>query len=144
MHNTQRARLNIGFTGYRFKIYTSLQDVRVWGQDASTNNRTTAENNNGVMFHEAWAEIMLIDTLSKIKTYALKIGRQEISYDDQKVLGSLDWLQQGRRHDAIVLKYANKGWVFDFGVAFNQNKELKSGTIYQGIPNGFMLLEQME
>ena len=67
LHNTQRARLNIGFTGYRFKIYTSLQDVRVWGQDASTNNRTTNANNNGVMFHEAWAEIMLIDTLSKIQ-----------------------------------------------------------------------------
>jgi hypothetical protein len=137
LHNTQRARLNIGFTGYRFKIYTSLQDVRVWGQDASTNNRTTNANNNGVMFHEAWAEIMLIDTLSKIQNLSLKMGRQEISYDDQKVLGSLDWLQQARRHDAIVLKYANKGWVADFGLAFNQNRELLSGTIYEGFPTGY-------
>jgi hypothetical protein len=63
---------------------------------------------------------------------SLKIGRQQISYDDQKVLGGLDWLQQGRRHDAIVFKYANKGWIADAGIAFNQNRELNVGTIYNG------------
>lgn len=137
IHNTQRTRLNIGYTGYRYKIYTSLQDVRVWGQDASTNNRTTNANNNGVMFHEAWAELMLIDTISTIQNLSLKMGRQEIAYDDQKVLGSLDWLQQARRHDALVLKYANKGWVADFGVAFNQNRELLTGTTYEAYPTGY-------
>lgn len=129
---SQRARLNFGYTGYRFKVYTSLQDVRVWGQDASSINRTTAEANNGIMLHEAWAEIKLVDTTSINQNVVLKIGRQEIAYDDQKVLGSLDWLQQGRRHDAVVFKYANKGWIFDMGVAFNQNKELNSGSVYTG------------
>ncbi len=132
LFNTQRTRLNVGFTGYRYKVYASLQDVRVWGQDASTINRTTTDANDGIMFHEAWADLSLIDTLSTIQNLSLKIGRQEISYDDQKVLGSLDWLQQARRHDAIVLKYANKGWTADFGVAFNQRKELNSGTTYEG------------
>ena len=135
LFTSQRTRLNVGFTGYRYKVYASLQDVRVWGQDASTINRTTTEANNGLLLHEAWGEIMLIDTISTIQNFSLKIGRQEIAYDDQKVLGSLDWLQQARRHDAIILKYANKGWVADFGVAFNQNKtELGSGTIYNGQP----------
>lgn len=132
LFNSQRTRLNVGYTGYRYKVYASLQDVRVWGQDASTINRTTTDANDGLLFHEAWAEIMLNDTISKIQNLSLKIGRQEISYDDQKVLGSLDWLQQARRHDAIVLKYANKGWTADFGVAFNQRKEQGSGTIYEG------------
>ncbi|TRX40848.1 alginate export family protein [Flavobacterium restrictum] len=132
LFNSQRTRLNLGFTGYRFKIYTSIQDVRVWGQDASSINRTTTEANNGILVHEAWAEVSLIDTISTIQNLSLKMGRQEISYDDQKVLGGLDWLQQGRRHDAIVLKYANKGWIADFGAAFNQNKELAVGTVYTG------------
>ncbi|MCF8322318.1 MAG: alginate export family protein [Flavobacterium sp.] len=132
LFNTQRTRLNVGFTGYRYNVYASLQDVRVWGQDASTINRNTIDANDGIMFHEAWGEIMLIDTISTIQNLSLKIGRQEIAYDDQKVLGSLDWLQQARRHDAIVLKYANKGWTADFGVAFNQRKELNSGTTYEG------------
>jgi hypothetical protein len=132
LFNSQRARLNIGFSGYRFKMFMALQDVRVWGQDASSVNRTTTEANNGIMLHEAWGEIMLNDTISKIQNLSLKIGRQEIAYDDQKVLGSLDWLQQGRRHDAIVFKFANKGWIADVGAAFNQNKELNTGTIYNG------------
>ena len=132
LFNTQRFRLNIGYTGYRYKIFASLQDVRVWGQDASSINRTTTEVNNGLMLNEAWGEIMLNDTISKIQNLSIKAGRQEIYYDDQKVLGGLDWLQQGRRHDAIILKFANKGWIADLGAAFNQNKELNSGTIYNG------------
>lgn len=131
---SQRTRLNVGFTGYRFKFFVAVQDVRVWGQDASTINRTTTAENNGVQLHEAWGEIILNDTVSKIQNLSLKIGRQEIAYDDQKVIGGLDWLQQARYHDAVVLKYFNKGWTADFGAAFNQNKELLAGTIYNGVP----------
>jgi hypothetical protein len=36
---SQRTRLNIGYAGYRFKLFTAIQDVRVWGQDASSINR---------------------------------------------------------------------------------------------------------
>jgi len=132
LFTSQRTRLNAGYSGYRFKIFTAIQDVRVWGQDASSINRTTTEANNGILLHEAWAEIFLNDTISTIQNLSLKAGRQEISYDDQKVLGSLDWLQQGRRHDAIVFKFANKGWIADVGAAFNQNKENNTGTIYNG------------
>jgi hypothetical protein len=137
LFTSQRARLNVGFTGYRFKVFMALQDVRVWGQDASSINRTTTEANNGIMLHEAWTELLLNDTISKFQNISLKIGRQEIAYDDQKVLGGLDWLQQARRHDAVVFKFANKGWIFDLGAAFNQNKELNAGTIYNGIPTAY-------
>jgi hypothetical protein len=137
LFTSQRARLNVGFTGYRFKVFLALQDVRVWGQDASSINRTTTEANNGVMLHEAWTELILNDTISKFQNISLKVGRQEIAYDDQKVLGGLDWLQQARRHDAVVFKFANKGWIFDLGAAFNQNKELNAGTIYNGIPTAY-------
>lgn len=137
LFTSQRTRLNVGFAGYRYKVYASLQDVRVWGQDASTINRYTMDANDGLLLHEAWGEIILNDTISTIQNLSLKIGRQEIAYDDQKVLGSLDWLQQARRHDAIILKYANKGWVADFGVAFNQNSEKNAGTLYNGQPGAY-------
>ena len=137
LFTSQRTRLNVGYTGYRFKVFMALQDVRVWGQDQSSINRTTTEANNGILLHEAWTEIILNDTVSKIQNMSLKIGRQEIAYDDQKVLGGLDWLQQARRHDAVVFKYANKGWTFDLGAAFNQNKELNTTTIYNGIPTAY-------
>lgn len=132
LFNTQRTRLNVGYSGYRFKFFTALQDVRVFGQDASTNNRTTVDANDGIMFHEAYVDVSLKDTINKAVNMSVKVGRQEISYDDQKILGGLDWLQQGRRHDAIIFKYSNKGWIFDAGVAFNQNKEQNVGTVYNG------------
>jgi hypothetical protein len=132
LFTSQRTRLNIGYSGYRFNLYTSLQDVRVWGQDASSINRITAETKNGNLLNEAWGEIILNDTTSTIKNLSLKIGRQPISYDDQKILGALDWLQQGRRHDAAIFKFANNGWIADLGVAFNQNQELNTGTVYNG------------
>lgn len=134
LFTSQRTRLNAGYTGYRFKVFMALQDVRVWGQDASSINRNTTDANDGLMLHEAWTELILNDTVSKFQNISLKIGRQEIAYDDQKVLGGLDWLQQARHHDAVVFKFANKGWVVDAGAAFNQNKELAVGTLYNGIP----------
>ncbi len=134
LFTSQRSRLNFGYTGYRFKVFTALQDVRVWGQDASSINRTTTEANNGLMLHEAYGEINFNDTASTIENFSLKVGRQEIMYDDSKLLGNLDWLQQGRRHDAAVLKFSNKGWTADLGAAFNQNKELATNNLYNGTP----------
>src|ERR1019366_1156712 len=131
---SQRTRLNFGYTGYRFKIFTAIQDVRVWGQDASTINTTTTAGLNGLMLHEAWVEINFNDTVSKIENFSLKIGRQEIAYDDQRILGNLDWLQQARRHDAAILKFSNKGWIADLGAAYNQNTMLNTNNNYQGVP----------
>jgi hypothetical protein len=133
---SQRTRLNALFTSYRLKMGVSVQDVRVWGQDVSTINRTTAQDYNGLMLHEAWAEIRLTDTVVKQQSVNLKIGRQELVYDDQRLIGNLDWLQQGRRHDAVVLKYENKKWMVHLGGAFNQNKENSSGTSYNSVPPG--------
>ncbi len=134
---SQRSRLNFGYTGYRFKVFTAVQDVRVWGQDMSTNNRTTTEVNNGIMLHEAWGEILLNDTVSSFENLSFKIGRQEIVYDDSKILGNLDWLQQARRHDAAILKFSNKGWMADLGAAFNQNKELNTNNVYNGAATAY-------
>lgn len=136
---SQRTRMFAGYTGYRFKTYASIQDVRVWGQDSSTINRTTSGLLNGILVNEAWGEIMLNDTApkSKIENLSLKIGRQEIAYDDQKILGSLDWLQQARRHDAAVLKFSNKGWTADLGAAYNQNAERGKDISYNGSPSSY-------
>jgi hypothetical protein len=136
---SQRTRVSASYAGYRIKAMATLQDVRVWGQDASTINRTTNADLNGLMLHEAWGEFSLLDTTqTKLgKELALKIGRQELVYDDVRLLGNLDWLQQARRHDMALLKYGYKGWTAHLGVAYNQNRELKAGTIYNGVPTGY-------
>jgi len=132
---SQRSRLTFNYKTNRIIFQTSIQDVRVWGQDASTINNA---DGNKLFVHEAWAEIFLSnkkDTSFKhspVDYLAIKIGRQELLYDDSRLLGNLDWLQQARRHDAIVVKFLNKGWQADLGAAFNQNTDAfnYNGTFY--------------
>jgi hypothetical protein len=132
---SQRSRITFDYKGEHVLFHTTLQDVRVWGQDASTINNA---DGNRLSLHEAWAEIVLAnrnDSMfrhSALDYFAVKIGRQEIINDDQRLMGNLDWLQQARRHDAVVFKFLNKGWQADLGVAFNQNTDAfnYNGTYY--------------
>src|SRR5690606_13241023 len=114
-----------------------IQDVRVWGQDASSINRITTDTYDGLMVHEAWGELSLVDTGKVVKNFTIKIGRQELVYDDVRLLGNLDWLQQARRHDAAVIKFEHNGLTAHLGVAYNQNVERKSNQIYNGTPSGY-------
>ncbi len=129
---SQRSRLTVNYNSNRVILQTTLQDVRVWGQDASTISNADGSK---LGLHEAWAEIILAnkkDSSFKHATvdyFALKIGRQELLYDDSRLLGNLDWLQQGRRHDAAVFKLQDNGWQADAGFAFNQNTD---GFNYNG------------
>jgi hypothetical protein len=132
---SQRSRVNFNYKNNRVILNTSLQDVRVWGQDASTISNA---DGNKLGLHEAWAELILGNrkdssfSQNLVDFLSLKIGRQELVYDDSRLLGNLDWLQQARRHDAVVLKLVNKGWQLDLGGAFNQHTDAfnYNGTYY--------------
>jgi hypothetical protein len=131
---SQRSRLIFNYKTRRVIVQTSIQDVRVWGQDAST----IGNDGTRLGVHEAWAEILLSNKRdssfhhSGFDYLAVKIGRQELMYDDSRLLGNLDWLQQGRHHDAVVCKFLNNGWQLDLGAAFNQNTDAfnYNGTYY--------------
>ncbi|KHJ37602.1 hypothetical protein PBAC_21950 [Pedobacter glucosidilyticus] len=130
---SQRTRLNFGYKWERLTFGVSAQDVRVWGQDASTISQADGSR---FMLHESWADLTLAnkaDTTIKFKLFdnlSLKIGRQELIYDDARLLGNLDWLQQGRRFDMALLKVVHQGWQVDIGYAFNQNNENFTRTNY--------------
>ena len=113
---SQRSRLSLNYKFEKLAFGMSIQDVRVWGQDASTISNADGSR---LSLHEAWAEALLSDSLG----LSLKVGRQELLYDDSRLIGNLDWLQQGRRHDAALLKLNNKGWQVDLGVAYNQTTD---------------------
>lgn len=132
---SQRARLSFHYQSARVIFQASVQDIRVWGGDASTISNADGSR---LGVHEAWAELILANakdssfTKSAVDFFSVRIGRQELVYDDQRLLGNLDWLQQGRRHDAIVFKLLHKGWQADLGAAFNQNSDAVNfnGTYY--------------
>lgn len=132
---SQRARLTFGYKWDRITFGLAIQDVRVWGQDASTISNA---DGNKLMVHEAWADVVFLNrddstiATKAIDYLSLKIGRQELVYDDVRLLGNLDWLQQGRRFDAALLKAQHKGWALDLGLGFNQNTDAfgVAGTYY--------------
>ena len=88
---SQRSRLNVGYTNEKMKFGMSLQDVRVWGDVPQLNL-----SDNSFSLHEAWGEYFFTPALS------LKLGRQELVYDDSRMLGNVDWAQQGRSHDIEI------------------------------------------
>jgi len=115
---SQRTRLNFSYKTEVLHIYLSPQDIRVWGDVPQLN----VADKNGFSLHQAWADVLLISDLS------LKAGRQEIVYDDQRFLGNVGWAQQGRSHDAAILKYEPTFMKFHVGAAYNQDGEALTGN----------------
>lgn len=118
---SQRTRLNLGYKSEKFNVYFSLQNVRVWG-DVST---LAVSDKNGTAIHQAWAEVFLNSQFS------LKFGRQEISYDDQRIFGNVDWAQQARSHDALLVTFQpNENNRIDLGLAISSEEETLFETDY--------------
>jgi hypothetical protein len=116
---SQRTRLNAGYTNEKLHFYLSLQDVRVWGDVPQLN---TADE-NGFSVHEAWGKLLFNPH------FAAKVGRQEIVYDDHRILGNVGWAQQARSHDAALLTFRKNKFKADVGYAFNQNGEALTGHV---------------
>ncbi|WP_370476602.1 alginate export family protein [Tamlana flava] len=120
-----RARLNAGYSTESYKFYISIQDILLWGENPQIIH--TDQNNRFDLF-QAWAELSLGGG------WSTKLGRQVLSYDDQRILGGLDWAQQGRNHDAALIKYAKDGFALDFALAFNQDNLAAAGNLYSTTP----------
>ncbi len=111
---SQRTRLNMKFKDEKYTLFLAIQNVNVWG-DVST---LASNSKNGIVFHEAWAEYFINPKIS------IKLGRQEIIYDDSRIFGNVAWAQQARSHDAMLVKFktGEKGKL-QFGFALNANGE---------------------
>ena len=95
-----RMRLSNNITGL-----VQLQDSRFWGQETST-----ASNESNIDLHQAYLQMdrFLHPRLS------LRLGRQELSYGNQRLLGAFGWNNIGRSFDALKLTYSSSRWSSDF------------------------------
>lgn len=80
---SHRTRIQSDCRNSRFRLYTSLQNVRVWG-DVPQLNRADV---NGLAFHQIFAELYIHPQ------WTLKLGRQELNYDTHRILGNVGWAQ---------------------------------------------------
>lgn len=120
LFTTQRTRITLDHKKDNIEVRVSVQDVRTWGNQS----QLVGNENFGVSIHEAWGKAWLNDK------WAVKFGRQEISYDDQRILGSVDWAQQARSHDVILFQYKHEKLKLDIGGAYNQNGPQLNTTSY--------------
>ncbi len=133
----QRARLNFDFKSKRFDFYASLQDARVWGQQDPRGGQGTNSSVTGsaasvypLYFFELYAEPHFNDR------WSVRIGRQRIMYDNQRLFAENDWRLAAASHDAVRLIYNNKiNLTTELLAAYNQSAENVIGSNY--VPNGF-------
>lgn len=108
---SHRARINVNYTLDNFLLHTSLQDIRLWGD---TNTRSA---DGKAQFYEFYVEPKINKNLS------VRIGRQKIKYDNQRLFAENNWRQAGGQHDAVRVIFKNKKLESDVLFAFNQNSE---------------------
>lgn len=117
--DVQRTRLNIFYKADKLTVMMSFQDVSTWGD---TPQIAATDSNNSFSLFQGWFQYELTDT------WALKMGRQVLSYDSQRILGGLDWAMQGRFHDLALFKYKKDNLIMDFGLAFSQENQRREDT----------------
>tara|TARA_B100000809_G_scaffold32497_2_gene28393 strand:+ start:5619 stop:6806 length:1188 start_codon:yes stop_codon:yes gene_type:complete len=113
-----RAALKATYKTESYTLFTSFQEVFKFGDRP----QISASGNGNFRVQEAWADIKLSETTT------FKIGRQPISYDDQRILGGLGWAQQARTHDAGIFQYRKEGYNLKVGGALNTPTNAIYGT----------------
>jgi hypothetical protein len=138
---SQRTRFNIDFKSKSLDVFLSLQDARVWGQQdpregqTGTSTQATPATTFATYFFEAYAEPHFGDKFS------VRIGRQRVMYDNQRLFAENDWRLPGNSHDAIRAIYNNKiNFTTELLFAFNQSGENLFTTKYQPLVSNYKSL----
>ncbi len=92
-----RARIILESSSDKFDSKFSFQDVRTHGMTGTAVNGAST-----LSINEAWGQYKFNDKLG------LRIGRQELNYNDGRLLSRKDYNDYGTSHDALILKCENK------------------------------------
>lgn len=96
---------SLTFTGMRTRLglraafpspisaFVQVQDVRLWGEETNTLGDASAD---ALDFHQAWLQFGWDDGPAFIR-----LGRQEVAYGDERLVGAVDWANQARAFDGI-------------------------------------------
>ncbi|HSJ01137.1 MAG TPA: alginate export family protein, partial [Verrucomicrobium sp.] len=130
----QRARVGIKVSP------TDYLSFYVQGQ-SSLELDSDRPNEPGVMGAEGDDAIDLRQAYVKIgpKDFNVTIGRQILSYGDERMIGSFDWNNLGRTFDAVKLHYGTKDWnveAFASSVVVPDSDEFNLSDLFDGNDTG--------
>ena len=111
----ERTRLSLGYKRPYIEAKVTAQHSGIWGQSGK----------GSFNLYEAWAKLT-----AKNGIFA-QMGRQVLSYDDERIIGSNDWAMAALSHDVLKFGYEGYGHKVHGVFAFNQNAEnITGGTYY--------------
>ena len=111
---SQRSRIRFAYKADNLEVKLSFQDVHEWG---TIEAKSIKEGTVGM--HEGWAKLNF-----KNNTF-IQVGRQEIQYDNARLLSKANWNQFGFTHDALRLGLKNDNWHLETVIHTTAAKELK-------------------
>ncbi|MBI4168459.1 MAG: alginate export family protein [Acidobacteria bacterium] len=102
-------RIRIGLNlAYReeYRLFVQAQDSRAAGQEASS-----ATNERNLDLHQGYLEA----TLGEGRRLTLTLGRQELAYGDDRLIGAFGWDNVGRAFDGLRARFAGtRLWIDGF------------------------------
>ena len=114
-----RTRLPVSYSRPHLEIRVVPQFSGVWGSASSISGAS-------FKLYETWVQLR---TDSGLFT---KIGRQELCYDNERIIGSNDWAMAAASHDVLKLGYEGLGHKVHLLLAYNQNDEnTTGGSVYR-------------
>lgn len=78
-------------------VFVQIQDVRLWGSEASTLFDFDADN---LDMHQAYVDLGLAEDGG----FMGRFGRQEVNFGGQRLVGAVNWTQQARSFDGIRVR----------------------------------------
>ncbi len=110
-HMRTRVRFDIDVTN-DVRAVIQLQDVRVLGSEGSTVAIT-----GGVDLKRGFISFEDVGT----KGVAIDVGRFVLAYGDQRLVGNLEWFDQGRSYDGVRMRRTHASyWVDAFAVRIRE------------------------
>jgi len=96
------------------EVKLSPQFAGIWGQGGANIN-----------LYEGWANLQSKNGLF------VKIGRQELDYDNERIIGNDDWTMTAPTHDVLKLGYDGENHKIHLMAAYNQNADsIETGISY--------------
>jgi hypothetical protein len=120
----------VGYTGKRLaftvegRASSSIGDERF---NATAPGRALAENDSGMDVNQAF----LFVGNHKEFPVSVKVGRQELAYGDQRLVGHLRWANNARTFDALKVRWQNPLFgvdLFTGGLVYNDSRNLNKSN----------------
>ncbi len=114
-------------------VFIQLQDVRLWGEETGTASDFSADNFD---LHQGW---LTVSRLGGSNAW-LRVGRQESPLGNERLVGTVDWLQQAQSFDGVRLGTTGS-WGEVSAIAFKIAEETAGATDDLWLFGGFATLD---